>query len=121
MRTTVDGVSLYFDVEGAQLAADVAGLCDRLGIAEPVVFGHSGGGFVALHLALRHPGLARALILCATGAALRPLADDDPPPGLAERASPQAAAESGHFAFAEEPAAFQAAVGKFLTRVCAAG
>ncbi|WP_158647489.1 alpha/beta fold hydrolase [Actinoplanes sp. ATCC 53533] len=290
MRTTVDGVSLYFDVEGAQLAADggrlverptvlvlhggpgfdqgylrpglsplsayaqlvfvdlrgqgrsgrppvrtctlermaddVAGLCDRLGIAEPVVFGHSGGGFVALHLALRHPGLARALILCATGAALRPLTDDDPPPGLAERASPEAAAvaarmfggdfsaetmrafteqiapayaaprhrdlpgrlfslsgfagevaqhffgtlaadydlrprlrqigvpalvtygrhdwvsppaasrimaaglpdaelvefpESGHFAFAEEPAAFQAAVGTFLTRVCAAG
>jgi proline iminopeptidase len=156
MRIIVDGVSLYFDVEGAQLAMngaglaerptvvalhggpgfdqgylrpglsplsaytqvvfvdlrgqgrsgrpplptctlermadDVAELCDRLGIVEPVVFGHSAGGFVALHLALRHPAAARALILCDTTATLRPLADDDPPPSLAERTSPEAAA-----------------------------
>jgi proline iminopeptidase len=156
MRTIVDGVSLYFDVEGAQLAAngfglaerptvvalhggpgfdqgylrpglgplsaraqvvyvdlrgqgrsgrppvstctlermadDVAELCERLGIVEPVVFGHSAGGFVALHLALRHPGAARALILCDTTATLRPLPDDDPPPSLTERTSPEAAA-----------------------------
>jgi proline iminopeptidase len=157
MRVTVDGVSIYFDVEGAQLAVagrtlterptvlvlhggpgfdqgylrpglgplsdhaqivfvdlrgqgrsgrppvdsctlermadDVAGLCDRLGIAEPVVFGHSSGGFVALQLAVRHPGIARALILCSTAASLQPLVDDDDPPaGLAERTSPEVAA-----------------------------
>ncbi|MFI7542392.1 alpha/beta fold hydrolase [Actinoplanes sp. NPDC049599] len=156
MRMIVDGVSIYFDVEGAQLAVegdtlaerptvvalhggpgfdqgylrpglaglsayaqvvfvdlrgqgrsgrppvttctlermadDVAGLCDRLGITAPVVFGHSGGGFVALHLALRHPGAAGALILCGTAAALSPLDDDDPPPSLADRTSPEAAA-----------------------------
>ncbi|MCU7727508.1 alpha/beta hydrolase [Actinoplanes sp. KI2] len=156
MRMIVDGVSLYFDVEGAQLAVDgarlaerptvvvlhggpgfdqgylrpglgalsayaqlifidlrgqgrsgrppvetctlermaddVAGLCDGLGIARPVVFGHSGGGFVALHLALRHPGVAGGLILCDTTATLRPLTDDDPPPSLAERTSPETAA-----------------------------
>jgi proline iminopeptidase len=156
MRVTVDGVSIYFDVEGAELAVagrtlterptvvalhggpgfdqgylrpglgplgdhaqivfvdlrgqgrsgrppvesctlermadDVAGLCDRLGIAEPVVLGHSSGGFVALQLALRHPGTARALILCNTAAALRLPVDDDPPPGLAERTSPEVAA-----------------------------
>ena len=156
MRIVVDGVSLYVDVEGAQLAVngtrlierptivalhggpgfdqgylrpglgplsayaqvvfidlrgqgrsgrplvhsctlermadDVAELCDRLGIADPVVFGHSGGGFVALHLALRHPGTVRALILCNTNATLQPLIDDDPPRGLAERTSPEAAA-----------------------------
>ncbi|MFF5293081.1 alpha/beta fold hydrolase [Paractinoplanes globisporus] len=159
MRTIVDGVDLYFDVEGAQLevdglglaerptivalhggpgfdqgylrpglgalsalgqmvfldlrgqgrsgrppvttctlermADDVAELCDRLGIARPVVFGHSAGGFVALHLALRHPGTVRALILCDTNATLRPLADDDPPPSLAERTSSDAAALAG--------------------------
>lgn len=156
MRIDVDGVSLYYDVEGAHLAVDgttlverptvlvlhggpgfdqgylrpglgplsahaqlifvdlrgqgrsgpapvhsctlermaddVAELCDRLGIAEPVVLGHSAGGFVALHLALRHPGTARALILCNTSATLRPLIDDDPPPTLAERTSPDIAA-----------------------------
>ena len=43
-----------------RMADDVAELCDRLGIVEPVVFGHSAGGFVALHLALRHPGRGRA-------------------------------------------------------------
>jgi proline iminopeptidase len=74
------------------MADDVAELCDRLGIAEPVVFGHSGGGFVALHLALRHPGATSALILCDTNATLRPLIDNDPPPSLAERTSPDAAA-----------------------------
>jgi proline iminopeptidase len=156
MRMDVDGVSLYFDVDGAQLAVngptlverptivalhggpgfdqgylrpglgplsahaqvifidlrgqgrsgrapvpsctlermadDVAEFCDRLGIAEPVVFGHSAGGFVALHLALRHPGTARALMLCNTSATLQPLVDDDPPPSLTERTSPEAAA-----------------------------
>jgi proline iminopeptidase len=156
MRTDVDGVSLYYDVEGAHLAMDgpalverptvvalhggpgfdqgylrpglgplsthaqvifidlrgqgrsgrpplhsctlermaddVAELCDRLGITEPVVLGHSAGGFVALHLALRHPGTARALILCNTSATLRPILDDDPPLSLAERTSPEVAA-----------------------------
>jgi proline iminopeptidase len=156
MRIIVDGVSLYFDVEGAQLAVDgpglverptivalhggpgfdqgylrpglsplsayaqlmfidlrgqgrsgrpsvssctleqmaddVAGLCDQLGIASPVVLGHSAGGFVALHLAMRHPGIAKALILCNTNATLRRLIDDDPPLSLAERTSPETAA-----------------------------
>jgi proline iminopeptidase len=74
-----------------QMADDVAELCDRLGIARPVVFGHSAGGFVALHLAVRHPGSVGALILCDTAPTLAPLPDDDPPPSLAERSSPQAA------------------------------
>jgi proline iminopeptidase len=75
-----------------QMADDVAELCDRLGIADPIVLGHSGGGFVALHLALRRPDAVRALILCSTSATLRPFDDPDPPPSLAERASPEATA-----------------------------
>jgi proline iminopeptidase len=73
-----------------QMADDVAAVCTGLGLEDPVVFGHSAGGFVALHLALRHQGVARALVLCDTSPTLAPLPDDDPPPGLAERATPQA-------------------------------
>ncbi len=68
-----------------QMADDVAELCALLGIGKPIVFGHSAGGFVALHLALRHPGLAGGLVLCDTAPTLAPLPDDDPPPSLAER------------------------------------
>jgi proline iminopeptidase len=75
-----------------QMADDVAALCAALGIERPVVFGHSAGGFVALHLALRHPALPAGLILCHSAPTLRPLPDPNPPAGLAERAGPEAAA-----------------------------
>jgi proline iminopeptidase len=74
-----------------QMADDAAELCARLGISEPVVFGHSAGGFVALHLALRHPAVPSRLILCDTVPTLAPMPDDNPPPGLAERSSAEAA------------------------------
>jgi proline iminopeptidase len=63
-----------------------------LGIDRPVVFGHSAGGFVALQLALRHPGSAGGLILCHTAAALAPGPGADAPPGPAERGGPEAGA-----------------------------
>jgi proline iminopeptidase len=44
----------------------VRAFCDILGIARPVVYGHSLGGFVVLVYALRHPGHARALVLQST-------------------------------------------------------
>jgi len=69
-----------------QMADDVAALCSQLGLDRPIVFGHSAGGFVALHLALRHPGLASGLILCDTAPTLAPVPDDAPPPGLEQRA-----------------------------------
>ena len=47
-------------------ADDVRGFCDALGIARPVVFGHSLGGFVAMLYGARHPGHAGALVLQST-------------------------------------------------------
>jgi len=75
-----------------QMADDVAALCRTLGIERPIVFGHSAGGFVALHLALRHRSLLAGLILCHTAPTLAPLSDPHPPPGPAERAGSEAAA-----------------------------
>lgn len=49
-------------------ADDVVRLCDALGIEQPVVFGGSFGGFVAVNYALRHPGHAAKLILSSTTA-----------------------------------------------------
>lgn len=75
-----------------QMADDVAVLCNRLGILHPLVLGHSAGGYVALHLAVRHPGLVGGLILCNTGPTLLPLPDDAPPRSLAERTTPEVVA-----------------------------
>jgi proline iminopeptidase len=74
-----------------RMADDVAALCELLGIERPIVFGHSAGGFVALHLALRHPHVAGGLILCATSPGFVPLPDDDVPPGPLERGGREAA------------------------------
>jgi proline iminopeptidase len=73
-----------------QMAEDAAAVCAALGIERPLVFGHSAGGFVALQLALRHPGLASGLILCHTAAALGAAAES--PAGPAERGGPEAGA-----------------------------
>ena len=58
-----------------QMADDVAAFCRTLGIHRPVVLGHSAGGFVALHLAVRHPDLAGRLILVDTAAATAGMGD----------------------------------------------
>ena len=47
-------------------ADDVRAFCDVLGIARPVVYGHSMGGFVAMLYGARHPGHAGALVLQST-------------------------------------------------------
>jgi proline iminopeptidase len=79
-----------------QWADDVASLCDLLQIERPVVFGHSAGGFVAMHLAIRHPGLVGGLILCDSSPTLSPIEDGGPPaPNLASRAGPDVLAVAG--------------------------
>jgi len=47
-------------------ADDMRAFCDALGIARPVVFGHSMGGFVVMLYGARHPGHAAALVLQST-------------------------------------------------------
>ena len=50
-----------------QWADDVRGVCDVLGIEQPIVYGHSFGGMVAQMYAVRHPGHASGLIFAGTG------------------------------------------------------
>ena len=49
-----------------QMADDAATICRALGIAQPVVVGHSYGGFVALYMAIRHPQVVGKLVLLNT-------------------------------------------------------
>ncbi|HZB71313.1 MAG TPA: alpha/beta hydrolase [Acidimicrobiales bacterium] len=49
-----------------QMADDLAGLVARLDLDRPFVAGYSDGAQVALELALRHPGLARGIVLGGT-------------------------------------------------------
>jgi proline-specific peptidase len=51
-----------------QWADDLRTLCDVLGIEQPIVFGASFGGFVALNYALRHPEHPAKLVLASTTA-----------------------------------------------------
>jgi pimeloyl-ACP methyl ester carboxylesterase len=50
-------------LRSADLASDVVGLLQHLGIAQADIFGFSVGGAVALHLAIKHPELVRKLIV----------------------------------------------------------
>jgi proline iminopeptidase len=49
-------------------ADDLRAFCDTLGIARPVVYGHSMGGFIAMLYGARFPGHAAALVLQSTNA-----------------------------------------------------
>lgn len=50
------------DYTFAGFADDCAAVCDSLGLQDVLVVGHSMGGAVAMELADRHPGLARAVV-----------------------------------------------------------
>jgi pimeloyl-ACP methyl ester carboxylesterase len=53
----------------AQWGDDVRAFCDVLGIANPIVFGASFGGMVALAYATRHPAHPSKLVIVSTAAA----------------------------------------------------
>ena len=50
------------------LADDAAGLIRELRLGRVAILGHSNGGFIGLHLALRHPRLVAKLVLVDTAA-----------------------------------------------------
>jgi pimeloyl-ACP methyl ester carboxylesterase len=50
---------------------DVASFCQVLGIEQPILFGHSFGGFVALGVAARYPELPAKLIVASSVAQVR--------------------------------------------------
>jgi pimeloyl-ACP methyl ester carboxylesterase len=50
-------------LDTADLASDVVGLLEHLGVPQVDVFGFSVGGAVALHLAIRNPELIRKAVL----------------------------------------------------------
>jgi 3-oxoadipate enol-lactonase len=52
----------------ADLADDLVGLLDHLGVARAAVLGMSMGGYTALACAIRHPARVAALVLCDTRA-----------------------------------------------------
>ena len=74
-----------------RMADDVLALCAQLAIERPILLGHSAGGFVALHAALRRPEAIGRLVLCNTAAALSVEPEPDTPT-LLDRAGPEAAA-----------------------------
>ena len=52
----------------ADMADDVAGLINNLGLGSTFVVGVSMGGFIAQHLTLRHPALVKKMVLVSTSA-----------------------------------------------------
>ncbi len=45
------------------LTNDIAALCEAAGVTDPVLIGHSYGGYLAAETARRFPGLARAIVI----------------------------------------------------------
>ena len=97
-----------------QMADDTAGLIGHLGLEQPDVAGYSMGAGVALQLGIRHPGLARRLVVASasyTSAGIQPEAW-----AMFPSISPEMFAggpmEEAYRRVAPDPGAFPALVGK---------
>lgn len=89
--------------------------CDAVGIAKPVVLGHSMGGFVAMLYGSRHPGHAGALVLQSTCARfdLDRLVEGGPalPDGVRRL---EVIPGAGHFPWLDAPAEYWKVIGGFV-------
>ena len=65
-----------------QMAVDVADLLHHLGIDQAHLVGHSVGGRIALSLTLTYPGLARSLVMAASGSGSAIRAGEDVYPAI---------------------------------------
>jgi 3-oxoadipate enol-lactonase len=68
LRDTGDSDPVRRPYTAADLADDAASVLRALGVAQAHIVGISMGGFVALELALRHPGAVATLVLVSTSA-----------------------------------------------------
>ena len=60
----IDETSIHIDT----FIADIEGIREAFGIERMNLLGHSWGGILAMHYAVRHPDNLRSLILCSTAA-----------------------------------------------------
>lgn len=77
----------HFDYSPASLTAFVVSLLDQLDLKRVRVIGHSLGGLIAVHLALRHPGRVPALTLIGSaglGVEINPMVRSQIVPGTGE-------------------------------------
>jgi pimeloyl-ACP methyl ester carboxylesterase len=101
-------------------ADDLAWLTAELGLANPVVVGHSMGGVAAFELAVRHPGLASAIVMI-DAAVTRPEASRARMPAFLEtlktgdyRAAVSAYIEQALFLASDDPGRRAAILAKML-------
>jgi pimeloyl-ACP methyl ester carboxylesterase len=88
-----------------QFAEDIVGLCDALGLTEPIFCGFSSGAMLLLSLAVASPMLPRALVLAActhylpvaAASRIRGLAADALPPQRVEQLQRIHAQDPGHW------------------------
>ncbi len=67
----LSGKDLDFDYSKANIADTINEFMEKIGAKEVIVVGHSMGGEVAQHLAIRHPNRVRKLVLINTGGRYR--------------------------------------------------
>jgi pimeloyl-ACP methyl ester carboxylesterase len=78
-------------------ADDVAWMCGELGLAKPIVIGHSMGGIVAFDLAARYPDLPAAIVMI-DASVVRPAASHAAIPALLDKLrGPDYAAAQGEY------------------------
>ena len=75
-------------------ADDVAWMCRQLGLAKPVLVGHSMGGIVAFDIATRHPELPAAIVMLNAAGVLPATARATIPPFLDKLRGPGYAARA---------------------------